>query len=121
MVLDLGLSGQASGDEVRGAQQTTVRRIKGWIKANRHLPGRQFIKELNRKLAGHYNYFGPQSNGKALQSFYDWAIRCAFKWLNRRGGKRRSFTWGQFNAAMKKLGVALPRVTEKQRKHVSFT
>jgi hypothetical protein len=32
--------------------QQAKRRIKIWIKANRHLPGRQFIKELNRKLVG---------------------------------------------------------------------
>jgi group II intron reverse transcriptase/maturase len=100
--------------------QQAKRRIKIWIKANRHLPGRQFIKELNRKLVGHYNYFGLRSNEKALGSFYSFSIACAFKWLNRRGGKRRSFNWAQFKAALKKLGVALPRIVERQRQHVAF-
>jgi len=48
--------------------QQAKRRMKQWIKFNRHLPGRQFIKELNRKLVGHYNYFGIRSNEKALGS-----------------------------------------------------
>ena len=91
-----------------------------WIRANRHLPGRQFIKELNRKLVGHYNYFGLRSNETALHSFYGHAIGCAFKWLNRRGGKRRSFNWAEFKVALKKFGVALPRIVEKQRQHVAF-
>jgi RNA-directed DNA polymerase len=100
--------------------QQAKRRMKQWIRANRHLLGRQFIKELNRKLVGHYNYFGLRSNEKSLHSFYGWTIQCAYKWLNRRGGKRRSFNWAVFNAALKKLNVALPRITQKQREHAVF-
>ena len=95
-------------------------RMKSWIRANRHLPGRQFIRALNRKLVGHYNYFGLRSNETALHSFYGHAIGCAFKWLNRRGGKKRSFNWAEFKVALKKLGVVLPRIVEKQRQHVAF-
>jgi len=97
-----------------------VRRIREWVRANRNLPGSAFIKALNRKLVGHYNYFGLRGNLNALYRFYSGAVRCAFKWLNRRGGKRSSFTWRQFDAAMKRLGVARPRITEKQREHVVF-
>lgn len=100
--------------------QLAKRRMKQWIKANRHIPGRQFIKELNRKLVGHYNYFGLRSNEGSLGSFYTHAIECAFKWLNRRGGKRRSFNWAEFRIALEKLKIALPRIVEKQRQHVVF-
>jgi len=100
--------------------QLAKRRMKGWIKANRHLPGKQFVKELNRKLVGHYNYFGLRSNEKGLGSYFTFTIRCAFKWLNRRGGKRRSFNWAEYNVALKKLGVALPRIVEKQRQHAVY-
>lgn len=100
--------------------QQAKRRMKNWIKLNRHLPGRQFIKELNRKLVGHYNYFGLRSNEKALNSYFGYTIQTAFKWLNRRGGKRNSFNWASFKAALKKLQVALPRIVEKQRQHVVF-
>ncbi|MCU7843317.1 MAG: hypothetical protein KZQ93_05710 [Candidatus Thiodiazotropha sp. (ex Monitilora ramsayi)] len=49
------------------------------MKDNHHQPGRQFIKELNRKLVGHYNYYGLLSNEKALHSYYGHAIEAAFK------------------------------------------
>ena len=100
--------------------QQARRRMKLWIRANRHLPGRQFITELNRKLVGHYNYFGLRSNEAALNSFYHYTIECAFKWLNRRGGKRRSFNWAMFKAALKWLGVAMPRIVERRRQHAVF-
>lgn len=100
--------------------QQAKRRIKLWIKANRHLPVRQFVRQLNRKLVGHYNYFGVRSNGDSVNSYYHHAIGCAFKWLNRRGGKRRSFTWASFKVALKQLGVALPRVVERKRQHAVF-
>jgi hypothetical protein len=94
--------------------------MKHWLKANGHLPGWQFIKELNRKLVGHYNYFGVRPNEQALNSFFHYTIERAYKWLNRRGGKRRSFNWASFKAALKKLKVAMPRIVEKERQHVVF-
>lgn len=100
--------------------QSAKRRMKAWIRSNRHLPGRQFILELNRKLVGHYNYFGLRSNEQSIKHFHDWTIVCAFKWLNRRGGKRRTFNWDQFKVALKKLNVARPRITEKRREHAVF-
>lgn len=100
--------------------QAAKRKITGWIKANRHLRGRQFIVGLNRRLVGHYYYFGLHSNQKALKSFYDAAITSAFKWLNRRGGKKSSFNWSQFKVALKRLGVAEPVITEKQRECAIF-
>jgi RNA-directed DNA polymerase len=57
---------------------------------------------------------------KTLGSFFSHAIRCAFKWLNRRGGKRSSFNWAEFNVALEKLNIAKPRIVEKQRQHVVF-
>ena len=63
----------------RKTMQRVKQRMKRWIRANRHLPGRQFIKELTRKLVGQYNYFGLRSNEKALGSYFSHTIRCAFK------------------------------------------
>lgn len=97
--------------------QQARRRMKLWIRANRHLPSRQFIKTLNRKLVGHYNYFGLRSNEASVNSFFHYTVGCAFKWLNRRGGKKRSFNWAQFTVALEKLRVAKPRVVERRRQH----
>ncbi len=96
------------------------RRIKEWIKENRHLPGRHFIKELNRRLQGHYQYYGVRGNSESLYRFYRWAKDCAFKWLNRRGGKQSSFTWAAFTRALERLGIARPAITEPKRPHRVF-
>ena len=104
----------------RGRLQQAKRRMKNWIRAERHRPGRQFIIGLNRKLVGHYNYFGIRSNEKAIGSFFSFTIRCAYKWLNRRGGKKSSFNWAEYKIALNKLGVAVPRIVERQRQHAVF-
>ncbi len=72
--------------------QGASRRIKVWIKKARHLSKRDFVRGLNRRLTGHYNYFGIIGNGRSINRFYLWVMECTFKWLNRRGGKRKSFT-----------------------------
>lgn len=98
--------------------QGACRRIKEWIKLNRHLPGREFFRRLNARLRGHYNYYGVRGNSFSLKRFYDWAIECAFKWLNRRGGKRKSFTWELFNQILDRVKIARPRITEVKRRRV---
>ena len=76
--------------------QGARRRIKAWIKTNRHLLRREFVGDLNRRLTGRYNYFEIIGNGQSINRFYRWAVGCTFKWLNRRGGKRKSFSWEAF-------------------------
>jgi hypothetical protein len=66
------------------------------LKFNRHLIGEEFITALNRRLVGHYNYYGVKSNERSVKRFFDEAIESAFKWLNRRGSKRSSFNWSSF-------------------------
>jgi RNA-directed DNA polymerase len=100
--------------------QGACRRLKDWIRSHRHLNGRQFVTALNRRLRGHYNYYGLHGNWRALARFFEWALLCAFKWLNRRGGKRNSFTFKAFTQAVKRLGIAYPRITESKRRHVVF-
>jgi hypothetical protein len=94
--------------------QGALRRIKDWIKQNRHLRGIKFIAALNRRLRGHYNYYSVVGNLKSLRRYYNWAIECAFKWLNRRGGKRKSFTWKVFTKAIDRLGIATECVNENE-------
>ena len=93
-------------------RQAACRRIKEWIKSNRQLPVRQFFQALNTRLLGHYRYYGLRGNFAALRRFYRWALACAFKWLNRRGGPRGSLTWARFQAILDYVHIALPRITE---------
>nr|VFK17219.1 MAG: Group II intron, maturase-specific domain [Candidatus Kentron sp. LPFa]VFK32539.1 MAG: Group II intron, maturase-specific domain [Candidatus Kentron sp. LPFa] len=93
---------------------------KEWIKENRHLPNREFINGLNSRLRGHYNYYGVRGNSLPLNTFYQWATNMAFKWLNRRGGKRRSFTLETFFKALKRLGVATPKVVGESQRYMVY-
>lgn len=100
--------------------QGACRRIKEWIKSNRHLKGGAFIEALNRRLSGHYNYYNVPGNLQSLWRFYKWAVECSFKWLNRRGGKRKSFTWRVFLRAIDRLGIAKPKMVMVARQHRVF-
>jgi RNA-directed DNA polymerase len=92
------------------------KRIKEWIRSNRHLPGGEFFKGLNRRLVGHYNYYGMRGNSLSLKYFFEVAREYALKWLNRRGGKRQSYTWSQFDRILDRVKIACPRITEVSRR-----
>lgn len=104
----------------RKKPQAGCRRVKEWIKENRHLKGAEFINALNRKLQGHYNYYNVPGNLESLWRFYHWAVECSYKLLNRRGGKRKSFTWKVFSRAIGRLGVARPKKVMVNRIHRVF-
>jgi len=101
--------------------QSACRRIKEWVKGNRHLKGMKFITALNRRLRGHYNYYSVVGNSRSLWRFYSWAVQCSFKWLNRRGGKRKSFTWKVFSRAIDRLGIAKPKLPVATKRHRVFS
>jgi len=98
--------------------QAAWQRIKEWIKQHRHLPGQEFFQRLHARLRGHYNYYGVRGNSGALNRFFRWAMDCTFTWLNRRGGKRKSFTWEQFNQILDRVKIDRPRITEVKRRRV---
>ena len=98
--------------------QAACQRITAWLKQHRHLPGREFYRRLTPRLQGHYNYYGLQGNARSLQRFFERAMRSVFKWRNRRGGKRQSFTWEQFTQGLNRIKIARPRITEAKRRRV---
>ena len=98
--------------------QAASRKVKLWIKLNRHMSRHEFVTGLNRRLRGHYNYYGVRGNHRLIDRFYWWAIACTFKWLNRRGGKRSSYTWEQFLTYLPHWGIAKPCITEVRRRRV---
>jgi hypothetical protein len=93
------------------------RRMTAWLKQHRHLPGRAFYRQLNIGLRGHYTYDGLHGNDRSLHRFFERAMRRAFEWRNRRGGKRPSCTWEQCTQGWDRRGIARPCITEvKPRK-----
>ena len=82
-------------------------RCKKWIKENRTIPVRTFMKIMKAKIQGHCNYYGITDNGRAVGNFIYECKRLLYKWLNRRSQKR-SFNWKKFELFLKKY--PLPRV-----------
>jgi hypothetical protein len=98
--------------------QRACQRIKAWIQANRHVPGQAFFAGLNARWRGHYSYYGVHGNSNALSRCFDWAMTCALKWRNRRGGNRRSVSWQRFTQLRDAVPIARPRLTESRRRRV---
>ena len=98
--------------------QAACQRITEWIQQHRHLPGREFFQRLNARLRGHYNYYGVRGNSRALNRFFNWAMDCTFKWLNRRSGMRKSYSWEQFTRVLDRVKIARPCITEVSRRRV---
>lgn len=70
---------------------------------------------------GHYNYYSVVGNSYSLWRFYSWAVKCAFKWLNRRGGKRKSFSRAAFKRAIERLRIAKPKLPMAPQRHRVFS
>jgi RNA-directed DNA polymerase len=98
--------------------QAACRRSPEGIKQHRPLPGRAFYRQLNLRLRGHYPYDGLHGNSRSLSRFFERAMRCPFKWRNRRGGKRQSCTWEQCTQGWDRIGRARPRITEGKHRRV---
>ncbi len=101
-------------------QQVAEQRIRDWIRVSRHLPKDLFVTGLKRRLQGHYNYYGVIGNLRCLYRFYHEAIGQMFKWLNRRGGKRKSFTWKELKKALPNLGLPKPAVKSWDKKFIKY-
>jgi RNA-directed DNA polymerase len=98
--------------------QAACQRLPDWSKQHRHRVGQAFCQRLKARLRGHYNDYGVRGNSRALNRLYRWAMDCPYTWLNRRGGKRKSWTWEQFNQILDRVKIARPRLTEVKRRRV---
>ena len=86
-----------------------LKTIKEWLYANKDLPVKELIARLNRKLTGHYRYYGVSYNGKKLGSFLHYTQRYLCKALNRRSQKK-SYTWNGFADMLKVYPLAKPKI-----------
>jgi hypothetical protein len=93
--------------------QRALKRIAEWCRRHRHDKVREQQKALNRKLNGHYEYFGIKGNSKALSNLRWWATTAWRKWLNRRS-QRRSMTWERMKLLLKRYPLQPPRIYPRQ-------
>ena len=86
-----------------------VKRVSDWCRQNRHRDISDQHQMLNRKLRGHYAYFGIIGNSRAIARFHHEVGRIWRKWLGRRSRKSR-VAWARFLTLSKRYPLAPPRV-----------
>lgn len=90
-----------------GRFSRALKRISGWVKANRHKPIRDQHQMLCLKLKGHCGYYGITGNSRALARFR-WEVGVIWrKWLNRRSQKAR-MTWERMNKLLERYPLPPP-------------
>jgi len=89
--------------------KSSLHRTNDWIRNNRHKPVADLIGELNRKLQGHYSYYGITFNGRSLLHYHHKVRRLLYKWMNRRGGKT-PMNWDKFQTILNHYPLKQPRI-----------
>ena len=88
---DKTISGKYRTNIITSRKKLKVKRAnaRNWIKEHMHDPLAKLCESLNRKLVGHYNYYGINGNFESLVKFYKYIKYTLYKWLNRRDQKGR--------------------------------
>lgn len=85
-------------------------RISEWCRRHRHDPVVEQCKALNRKLLGHYQYYGRPTNYQGIWRFYRAVRRIWRKWLNRRT-RGKTLPWPEYAKLLARHPLARPRIT----------
>lgn len=86
-----------------------LKQLGRWCRKFRHRSVADQQQALNRKLRGHYGYYGITGNARALSRYRREVERLWRKWLSRRSRKAR-LTWPQFRRLLEHYPLAPPRV-----------
>jgi RNA-directed DNA polymerase len=88
----------------------SVRAVALWCQRHRHDPVVDQAAALNRKLRGHYQYYGRATNYRSLWQFYRTVVRLWHKWLNRRT-RGKPLRWARYEQLLARHPLVRPRVT----------
>ena len=89
--------------------KTKVKEFKVWIRYNRHLAEEELVNTIQKKLLGHYNYYGVSDNFRGISAYYRTILRLILKWRNRRSQKI-SFTEDKFLLFLERNPFPIPKV-----------
>lgn len=105
-------SGKYTVIKVTSQKKLKVKKQKAkiWLRENMHIPKEELIKKLNRKLQGHYNYYGLSHNTKRMYDFYFYVVKQLKKTLDRRSQKGY-MSWEKFNRILEYNPVVKPKIT----------
>lgn len=83
--------------------------IHRWCRQHRHDPLIRQREALNRKLRGHYQYYGRPMNYPSLRRFYQGVQRLWRQSLNRRT-RGKTLTWKKFSQLLLHYPLMRPRI-----------
>lgn len=90
-------------------QTAKIAKMKMWLKERMHRPLVETIRSLNRKLIGHYNYYGITDNSYSINYFYYITTRELFRTLKRRTQKH-NLNWEKFNKILQFMPLTPPKI-----------
>lgn len=93
----------------KGRLRRAVNRMAQWCRKHRHLPAAVQHAAINRKLRGHYAYYGVTGNARALGRYRQLVARTWRTWLNRRSQRAR-MTWERYKQLLSRYPLLSPRV-----------
>lgn len=99
------------GCKTRRASLTRAKKsVYDWCRRHRHLSIKEQHAALNRRLRGHFNYFGVSGNSRSLRMLVEATKRTWYKWLCRRSQRKR-LTWKRYNDLLRWWPLPRPRIT----------
>ena len=95
---------------MRKRLKRSLKKVTAWCQEHRHDPVGEQQEALNRKLRGHYQYYGRRTNYRGLWQFYRAVRRIWKKWLNRRT-RGKTLNWEEFARLLSRHPLLRPRIT----------
>lgn len=93
----------------KGRMARTLKAFNDYCRKFRHKPVNEQYAVLNRKLRGHYAYFGITGNAKSLDTIQHKVKEIWHKWLCRRSQKSY-ITWEKFNLFLNRFPLVPPKI-----------
>jgi len=83
--------------------------VKKWLRENMHTPIKIMVEKLNKKLRGHYNYYGIIGNYKAMSDFRKYTLNRLKAVLSRRGANK-DMSKRVFDCIIEANPVIMPKI-----------
>jgi group II intron reverse transcriptase/maturase len=95
---------------MRKRLRRSLKAVAAWCRAHRHDPVDEQQQALNRKLRGHYQYYGRSTNFRSLLEFHQRVRKIWQKWLNRRS-RGNPMNWAAYEELLRRHPLLRPRLS----------
>ncbi len=95
---------------MRRRLRRSLKAVSLWCQEHRHDPVEAQCEALNRKLRGHYQYYGRPTNYRSLWKYHRSVRRIWKKWLNRRT-RGKTLKWTDYAQLLERHPLLRPRIT----------